>query len=164
MCFDARCAFAVLIDRWSTLQTCFSRLAPVGILPGGDHKSVDANGNPVAGEGGRRGRRGDSGHDGSDSDGGSMSSGSDGEGGRLGGLCQPGTEQTGRWTKDEHELFLKVGDAFGRKDCVRFGCPRILVVGKPLNLHVNCMSREPSAQATGMVNWYVCPLLPNKRF
>ena len=35
-----------------------------------------------------------------------MSTGSDGE---CTGLCLPGTEQTGRWTKDEHDLFLKVG-------------------------------------------------------
>ncbi|CAN0194456.1 unnamed protein product, partial [Ectocarpus sp. 13 AM-2016] len=37
------------------------------------------------------------------------------------GLCLPGTEQTGRWTKAEHELFLKALKKYG-KEWKRVAC------------------------------------------
>ncbi|KAG5175592.1 hypothetical protein JKP88DRAFT_196747, partial [Tribonema minus] len=36
-------------------------------------------------------------------------------GGSVQGVCAPGTEQTGRWTKGEHDLFLKALGVYGKE-------------------------------------------------
>lgn len=86
-------------------------VAAAGVAAAAAARAKAAAGAAAASAGGGKGE--DSGED-------SVTSASDGEGGRLKGLCLPGTEQTGRWTKDEHELFLKVRSVviFRRVACV----------------------------------------------
>lgn len=91
---------------------------------GGDGGGRGGGGEGIGGGGGRGGGGGGAGGLGGGAGGGDSDGGGDGAGGGGGagesdgmddddsdgseGLCLPGTEQTGRWTKTEHDLFLKV--------------------------------------------------------